>query len=147
MGQRRAERQPASWRGACVIDGDVEDAGWRECQIIDISMFGVGLTLRHRRPSDLIGRTLRVQIPAGAGCLSASLEGEVRHADAAEPGVARIGMEFGRLSRSEQALAVVLDALTQTHLPEPETNAYETRSRWTTELVRPGHELRPRASA
>ena len=91
-------------------------ANWRECRILHISMRGMGLYLRHPRPADIVGRSIQVQIPADADSLSARLKGTVRNAVVCEAGFAQVTVEFSGLSRSEQALATVLDALTQTGL-------------------------------
>ena len=149
MGQRRTERQGASWRGACVVDGEMETVGWRECQVTDISMFGMGLTLRHRHPWDLVGRVLSVQILAGAGCLSAHLEGTVKHARTMQTGLARVGIDFRELSRVEQVLATGLDAATQTREPDgqefPRSSFARSISmpRWSTERTSPSFDLFP----
>ena len=56
--RRRVPRQPAYWDGTCHIEGEA-DAGCWECRVLDISMFGLGLTLQHPAPSRLVGRRHR----------------------------------------------------------------------------------------
>ncbi len=147
MGQRRTERQQSNWRGSCIVEGESETVGPRDCEVIDVSMFGMGLTLRHHHPSDLVGRVLRVQIPAGASCLSAHLEGTVRHATTMEAGVARVGIEFQKLSRPEHALAIVLDALTEIREPSSQEPCHDSPARsistprWSTERAIPSLDL------
>ena len=47
--RRRVPRQPPGWRGLCLIEAE-SAAGWHDCRVIDISMFGLGITLRCARP-------------------------------------------------------------------------------------------------
>ena len=141
MKRRCAERRPASWRGACQVHDDPDAVGWRECEVLDISSYGVGLVVRHRRPSEMVGHEIQVQVPARAGSLSACLQGTVRNAVITEPGYARVGIEFSGLTRAEEALAIVLDALTWTQLERVPSREAEPHSRsvpiWPTERETP----------
>jgi PilZ domain len=146
MEQRRADRRAACWRGAWLVHGESDTVGWRECQVVDISSQGVGLVLRHRRPSELVGHKIQVQVPARAGALSACLQGVVRNSVVTEAGFARVGIEFSGLTPAEEALAIVLDALTRTQLAadEPPREPYaHSRSLpiWTTERESPRVDL------
>jgi hypothetical protein len=137
----------ANWQGTCVIDGEAEPARWRECRVIGISPDGMGLTLRHEEPADLVERTVQVQFPGSNGSLQVSLEGTVRSAKAVGAGVIRVGLEFRGLTRSERALATVLEVLIQTYEPVEPDLTRDTPSqsisppRWTTERVAPRLEV------
>jgi hypothetical protein len=111
--RRRVPRQPAGWQGTCLVEDELATVGWRECRVIDISMLGVGITLRHRQESDLIGRNISVELPATNDSVSVRLEGVVKHAETTQPGTVRLGIEFVGLSEGEQVVATVLSALTE----------------------------------
>ena len=51
--RRRAERQPTAWAGFCHIAGE-SPSMWRDCEVIDISMFGLGITFHHPQPWELV---------------------------------------------------------------------------------------------
>ena len=91
--RRRVPRQPAYWDGTYRIEGEPE-AGWRECRVIDISMFGLGLTLHHPAPTQLVGRRIAVDVPAVGDSVCIRLEGEVRNAGPTAGGDVRVGIEF-----------------------------------------------------
>ncbi len=147
MPHRHTRSHLASWRASCVIDGDLGPAHWRECRVIAITPEGMGFTLRHDEPAELVGGTVKVQFPAGSGSLRVSLEGAVTSAAAVGSGIVRVGLEFRGLSRSERALATVLDVLTQTYEPaDPGLSAdIPSRSvlapRWTGERRAPKLEV------
>jgi hypothetical protein len=109
--RRRVPRLSAGWFGICHIDGESEP-DWRDCQVIDISMFGLGVTLHHFWPMELVGRHISVEAPAVGQSLNVRLEGVIRNAEQTSGGVIRVGIEFdGLLSESELAVATVLGAL------------------------------------
>ena len=89
----------SSWRGACSIDGEAEITSWRECEVLHISMRGMGLYLRHPWPADIVGRAIEVRLPADADSLSARLKGTVKNAVVSEAGFARVTVEFWSLPR------------------------------------------------
>jgi hypothetical protein len=102
--RRREPRQPAGWRGLCLIEGD-SAFGWRECRVIDISILGLGMTLQYPRPSELVGRSLSVEVPALGDAVKNRFEGHIRNA--AAPiigGPIRVGVEFAGLSPAERAM-------------------------------------------
>lgn len=108
--RRRVPRLSAGWFGICHIEGE-SDPGWRDCQVIDISMFGLGITLHHFWPLELVGRHISVEAPAVGNSVNVRLEGVIRNADQTSGGVIRVGIEFDGLSESELAVATVLSAL------------------------------------
>jgi hypothetical protein len=110
--RRRVPRQSSGWKGSCLIEGESTTVGWRDCKVVDISMLGLGVMFRHRRPSELIGRCISVEVPASADSLSIRLEGQVKNAAMTRSGTVRVGVEFVGLTQEELALAIALGALT-----------------------------------
>lgn len=108
--RRRVPRVSAGWFGICHIEGE-SDPAWRDCQVIDISMFGLGITLHHFWPLELVGRQISVEAPAVGDSVNVRLEGVIRNAEQTAGGVIRVGIEFDGLSESELAVATVLGAL------------------------------------
>jgi hypothetical protein len=105
MDNRRMPRQPANWAGLYRLGG--ESAGRRRaCEIVDISKLGLGVTFHCRRPSELIGRAISVEIPAAGDTLNLCLKGEIKNAAALSggSGMTRVGLEFAQLSATEEAL-------------------------------------------
>jgi hypothetical protein len=147
MPQRHTRSHLASWRATCVIDGELGPAHWRECRVIEITPDGMGFTLCHEEPADLVGGTVHVQFPAGSGSLRVSLEGSVKSAVAVGRGITRVRLEFRGLSQSERALATVLDVLTQTcepvdpGRPEDIPSRSVSAPRWTSERMAPKLEV------
>jgi hypothetical protein len=126
--RRRVPRLSAGWFGICHIEGE-SDPAWRDCQVIDISMFGLGITLHHFWPLELVGRHISVEAPAVGDSVNVRLEGVIRNADATSGGVIRVGIEFDGLSESELAVATVLSALipdvvAPSHLAEEKSADY-----------------------
>jgi hypothetical protein len=76
-------------------------------------MLGLAVTFRHRRPSELFGRCLSVEVPASADSLSIRLEGRMKNAHTTDASTVRVGVEFIGLTPEEHAIAVVLGALTE----------------------------------
>ena len=91
---------------------------WRDCKVIDISMFGLGITLRHPQPWELVNRRIVVDIAAIGDAVNIRLEGEIKDAAFTLEGDIRVGLEFTGLSETEQALAAVQSGI----------NAMEPRS-------------------
>src|ERR1700685_3196852 len=67
--RRRAERQPTAWAGFCHIAGE-SPTMWRDCEVIDISMFGLGITLQHPQPWELVDRRILVDITSIGDAMS-----------------------------------------------------------------------------
>jgi hypothetical protein len=91
--RRRVPRQLAGWSGTCVMDGEPESER-RECRVVDISMLGLGLVVRHSSPSALVDGRISVEISAVDDRVSIRLEGIVRYARATSDGAVRVGVEF-----------------------------------------------------
>jgi hypothetical protein len=108
--RRRVARQPTAWAGFCHIDGEFP-ARWRDCEVIDISMFGIGVTFHHPEPWNLVNRRIFVDISAIDEAVNIRLEGEIRNADFTLEGDIRVGVELVGLSQSEQAITAVLSGI------------------------------------
>src|ERR1700728_1688006 len=102
--RRRVPRQPAGWDAVCRIEGE-SVAGLQECRVIEISMFGLGMTLAHLSPSELVGRHISVDVPAVGNTVSIQLEGNVANAVPTLGGTVRVGIEFDGDSNAELAVA------------------------------------------
>jgi PilZ domain len=103
--RRRVPRQPASWEGMCLVDG--ESPTWRrECRVIDISMLGLGMTFEHSSPSELLGRRIAIEVPAVGDSVSIRLEGVINNAVQTLEGAVRVGLAFDGLSESAPSTAV-----------------------------------------
>ncbi len=100
--RRRVPRQPAGWDGTCHIDGE-RDSGWRRCRVVDISMFGFGVTFDHHAPFPLVGHHISVDVPAVGESVSIRLEGEIAYATSTLPGTFRVGIEFEGSSEAATA--------------------------------------------
>ena len=87
---------------------------WRECAVLDISPFGLGITLGDDDSSqfELVGRRVAVEFPAVSDWVSIRVEGRIRNAVLIRPGLVRAGVEFVGLSEAERAIATVLGVLT-----------------------------------
>jgi hypothetical protein len=108
--RRRVPRRSAGWFGICHIEGET-DPDWRDCLVVDISILGLGITLHHFWPSELVGRHISVEAPAVGASVNVRLEGVIKNADRATGGVVRVGVEFDGLCESELAVASVLSSL------------------------------------
>ena len=97
--RRQVPRQTAGWDATCSIEGQSAVAP-RACRVIDISMLGLGMTLRHPAPSELLGRRISVDVLAVGNSVSIRLEGVVKNAVAISEGAVRVGVAFDRLSGS-----------------------------------------------
>src|ERR1700722_15637194 len=102
--RRRVPRQPASWEGNCHIEGEFPP---RACRVIDISMLGLGMTLKHCSASELLGRRISVDVPAVGDSVSIRLDGVVNNAVPMLEGVVRVGIAFDGLAESESDIAAV----------------------------------------
>lgn len=112
--RRRSPRHPSGWSGSCLVENELHDEVWRDCAVLDISSFGLGITLcdDHARPSELVGRGVAVEFPRASDWVSIRVEGEIKNAALVRTGVIRAGIEFVGLSDAEQAIATVLGVLT-----------------------------------
>jgi hypothetical protein len=108
--RRRAPRQPTAWAGFCHIDGD-SPALWRDCEVIDVSMYGLGITFHHPQPWELVHRRIFVDVSAIGDAVNIRLEGLIRDADFTLEGDIRVGIEFVGLSDAERAITAVLGGI------------------------------------
>jgi PilZ domain len=108
--RRRAPRQPTAWAGFCHIDGE-SPSMWRDCEVIDVSMFGLGITFHHPQPWELVGRRIFVDISAVGDAVNIRLEGQVRDADFTIEGDIRVGIELVGLTDAELAITAVLGGI------------------------------------
>jgi hypothetical protein len=108
--RRRLHRQPAGWAASYQLAGE-SAAGWRECRVVDISMLGIGITFEHPDPTALSGRLISVNLPGDGSCVNVRLEGEIKNATVTMSRDLRIGIEFIRLSETEQAITAVLSVM------------------------------------
>jgi len=106
--QRRLPRQEADWPGTFTIEG-LREAAWGACLVLDISILGAGLELLEDTPAELIGREIlvEVQTPAGAA-ITLQMMGKIRNSGPGSRGGTRVGIEFGDVSPTEQAILNVL---------------------------------------
>ncbi len=108
--RRRNHCQPFGWAACYQLAGE-SDKGWRDCRVVDISMLGMGITLDRPEPSDLSGRLISVNLPGAGGSINVRLEGEIKNSLATINGGVRVGIEFIRLSETEQAITAVLSVM------------------------------------
>jgi hypothetical protein len=93
MNHRRVvPRHPALWDGTCSIER--ESSGPRGCTVIDISIFGLGITLKHPSPSQLVGRRISVDIPMADDSVSIYTAGTITNAGPILGGEVRVGIKF-----------------------------------------------------
>lgn len=108
--RRGARRQPTAWAGFCHLDEE-SPALWRDCEVIDVSMHGLGITLHHPEPWALVDRSIFVDVSAIGDAVSIRLEGVVRDAAFTLEGDIRVGIEFVGLSEAERAITAVLGGI------------------------------------
>jgi hypothetical protein len=104
--RRRVPRQPVGWEGTCHIVGD-SAALSRECRVVDISMLGLGMTVEHPSPSELLGRRISVDFADAGDSFSIRLEGLVRNAAPTVDGVVRVGISFDGLDAPDPGTVAV----------------------------------------
>jgi PilZ domain len=122
--RRRAPRLSAGWFGICHIEGESEPES-RDCKVVDVSILGLGITLHHFWPSELVGRHISVEAPAVGDSVNVRLEGVIRNADPLAGGVVRCGIEFDGVTESELAVAHVLGSLIEREVVVPQRVAEE----------------------
>jgi PilZ domain-containing protein len=101
--RRRLPRQEVHWKGICLLDGDLGTT--TECEVVDVSVIGVGIVLEGPVPSDLVGRTITVFVQASdTGAVSLRLIGEIRYVVPSTQRGFRIGSQFAGLSETERSI-------------------------------------------
>ncbi len=109
--RRRTARHTAGWNGLCHIEGEGA-SGWRDCRVVDISVFGVGIRMQHLRPTELVGRRISIELPAVGESINLRLEGEIRNATrTALKATVRVGIEFEGLSNTERSILHALSCV------------------------------------
>ena len=79
--------------------------------MVDISMLGIGITFEHPNPAELPRRLMSVNLPGDGSCVNVRLEGEIKNAAVTMGRDIRVGIEFIRLSETEQAITAVLSVM------------------------------------
>jgi len=110
--RRRVPRQTAGWVGYCHVEGEPASQ-LRECRILDISEFGVGISMRLPRRSKLVGRHVSVETPTFGASVNVRLEGTVRNVVTSETDSVRLGIEFVGLTEVELSLVKALGVLSE----------------------------------
>jgi hypothetical protein len=108
--RRRVPRRPAGLAGFCYIEGE-EPARWRDCEVIDISVLGLGVTFHHPQPWELIGRRITVDAVTGEDSVTIRLDGEIRNAAPTLEGDVRIGLEFVGRTKGDDAVTALLNEM------------------------------------
>jgi PilZ domain len=122
--RRRVPRRSAGWFGVCHIEGE-SDPEWRDCKVADVSSLGLGITLHHFWPSELVGRQITVEAPAVGESVNVRFAGVITNADPTAGSVIRVGIEFDGLTELELAVAGVLSSLVDRDLVEPPPASHE----------------------
>ena len=74
-------------------------------------MLGLGITVDHPDPAELAGRLISVNLPGDRSCVNVRLEGQIKNASLTMSRDIRVGIEFIRLSETEQAITAVLSVM------------------------------------
>lgn len=105
--RRRAARQGVGLPGTCVVEG--ESSVGADCDVIDISVAGMGVEILGPVPNGLVGRRLAIDVPMPArDAVTMRLVGQVRNVRPGRNGGVRVGLAFTDLS---QTVRTILDAL------------------------------------
>lgn len=115
MNDQRRRRVPRvnaeNWPGKYVVDDD-PSSGWHECQLIDLSLLGMGLEVFGPGATGLIGQRILVHVDVGEGkSIALRLAGVVRNANTGSSGGTRVGIEFIDLSEGEQSVLRMMEHL------------------------------------
>ena len=105
--RRRADRQPAIWMGTYRFEGQSSHQ-WGNCGVFDFSAHGLGMDIRIRCATGLVGRRVSVRLPVG-DCMDLTFTGEVRNAKSGPDGIVRAGVEFTDLSEMENSIVDLLE--------------------------------------
>ncbi len=116
--RRRVPRQATLWAAFCHIEGE-SPSGWRDCEVIDISQLGLGITFHHPQPWDLVGRRISVDAPAVGSSINLRLEGKIRNAAPATEDWVRVGIEFVGLTPAEEEISAVFSRMGHSELGDP----------------------------
>ena len=108
--RRRMDRRPARWIGSCRLAGE-SATGWRECRVVDISALGLAITFDCLETTALSGRLISVNLSGDDGAVNVRLDGEIKNAVPTFSKKVRVGIEFAKVSETEQAVTSVLSAM------------------------------------
>ena len=152
--RRRAERQSALWMGRCHVEDEPSDL-WRECALIDVSTFGVGIDLCHPDPVELLGmwqdgevrlhlsRRITVRLELGPS-VDVTVAGEVRNAGSGPDGIVRAGIEFVGLTESERFIVDLVERRAMTTMPRHAQGAPRPETDFSMDLLRAAIATTPR---
>jgi c-di-GMP-binding flagellar brake protein YcgR len=99
------------WWGKCRVGGDKE-SNWIRCDVLDISVIGVGLELFGEMPEEVVEHRLVVQVqPPVGSSVTLRLEGQAKDMSPGLNGGTRVGMEFVDISEVEQQVLQVMELL------------------------------------
>jgi hypothetical protein len=96
--------------GLCHIEGE-SASRWRDCEVIDISVLGLGITFHHPQPWELVGRGITVDAATGGDSVTIRLQGEIKNAAPTLEGDVRIGVEFTGLTEGEHSVTAFLNEM------------------------------------
>jgi hypothetical protein len=100
--RRRVPRQHVGLEGTCHIEG--EATTW-PCLVVDTSMLGLGMTLKHPSPSDLCGCRISVHVHATDDSGTTRYEGVVVNVVPTAEGAVRLGVAFDGFAEPEPGAA------------------------------------------
>jgi PilZ domain len=119
--RRGVPRHPALWDGTCSIER--ESTGPRSCRVVDISIFGLGITLEHPSPSQLVGRRISVEVPMTDDSASIYTAGTITNAGPTLGGAVRVGIKFD---------GFLLNRTRSSPCPEQTSSSNESTHPWAT---------------
>jgi len=107
--RRRVPRQLIAWPAAFRID---DGATWSECEVVDISVIGVGIEASSNLGPDLLDRKVSVEVhtPVGAA-VTLGLTATIRYVIPRPNGMCRLGGEFIGLSEIERSILETLERM------------------------------------
>jgi hypothetical protein len=107
--RRRVPRQLIAWPAAFRVD---DDPTWSECEVVDISVIGVGIETSAKLGPDLLDRKISVEVhtPAGAA-VTLGLAATIRYVVPRPNGNSRLGGEFVGLSEIERSILETLERM------------------------------------
>lgn len=110
--RRRAPRlNTQGWSGRYTVE-DKPESGWNECEVIDISVLGIGVKLFSTESEQLVGHRLVVHVQAPVGeSVSIRLLGRVMNVRNEPDGAIRAGLEFVGLSETERTILKLMELM------------------------------------
>jgi hypothetical protein len=111
--RRRAPRvTPKDWWGRWTVENEDSEPVWCECQVVDVSLLGVGVDLWTDREVVLLGERLVIEVrPPDGETVLLRFCGSVRWMRQQSTYNFRVGLEFERLSGAEQAIVKAIEQL------------------------------------